>query len=669
MRELRKDETGINADLLYRVNWQQTDRGSITSQAGADLGEWLIFADKGDVGRELSVLLKDMGGRSKLIFAGDEFKRTNDGNVEINPSEPEHYMRLFNDEAIDKGYRGVVYLWGLDIDDYLLDVSNGGFNETCKNGDQRSLINNLYFLVNLVKAMSGSGGLQPPRLWIATRAARDIGDGQKLFNVGQAPLWGLASVIALEHPKLKCVRIDLDVSNGNGETDALLNEILYPVDDDTIALRNEKRYVSRLARVEPEIAKPQITFGESDNSYLITGGLGALGLKTTQWLVENGAKCVTLAGRNEPSEKALEIIKELENKGAQINVIKSDVSNYNDAVNLLNNVKLLERPLKGIIHAAGVLDDTALSGMDISRLEKVMDPKVNGAWNLHLLTKDMELDFFVCYSSAASLLGSAGQGNYAAANAFMDALISARRSSGLPGLSVNWGPWADSGMAANLEGRNRAGVDAAGIEFLLPERGFMALGNLINSGTGQAGVIPVNWSKYLKRIYGNVSPPFFKEFETTVIAEEKISTVNGKSTFINRLKDLPVDDRMDALLDYVTSQVASVLNEGVVKKLKPEQIEPRQRLFDAGMDSLMAAELKDKLEIDLNVALQPTLLFDYPTVEAVVGYLANEAIDLAFSSKDEKRIEVDDELDNATEDEIAQMLAMELMDIKTEKEG
>ncbi len=666
LRGLQKEETGINRDMFYSVDWRRSDNAP-AGQVGSDSGEWLIFADCRDVGRELSALLKAGGGGCKLISAGHEFKVTDDGNVEINPADPAHYMRLFNDDPVDTVYRGVVYLWGLDIEDYLPGSGNHGVNEARKNGDQRSLITNLQSLVNLVKAMAGSGGLQHPRLCIATRAAQDTGGGETRINAGQAPLWGLGSVIALEHPKLKCVRMDLDASGGNAESSALLNEILNPVADDAIAWRNNERYVSRLGRLEAQKVETQINFAEPDGSYLITGGLGALGLKTAQWMVEKGAQCLSLAGRNEPSDNAADIIKELEGKGARINVIKSDVSNYNDAVSLFDNIKSSALPLKGIVHAAGALDDTALSGMDRARLEKVVAPKADGAWNLHLLTADMKLDFFICYSSASALLGSAGQGNYAAANAFMDALMSVRRSSGLPGLSVNWGPWAESGMAANLDNRNRAGIDAAGIEFLVPERGFMALEHLINSGVGRAGVIPINWPKYLKRIYGNVYPPFFEEFESEVKAEDKAATSKGKSAFIDRLKDTPVDDRIDALSEYVAGQVALVLNAGAVKKLKPDQIEPRQRLFDAGMDSLMAAEFKDNIENDLGGALQPTLLFDYPTVEAVVGYLANEVIDLAFSSKDVEESKVDDKLDNASEDEIAEMLARELMDIQTEK--
>ncbi len=666
LRGLQKEETATKKDLLYSVNWIQQGMDDVDEQTASNLGDWLIFADRGEISRKLAAMLNDRGGSCRIVTAGSEFKLNDNGNVEINPDNSEDYIKLFNENPVNKGYKGVLYLWGLDIEDYLSESGNGGLNRVRKNGEQGSLMSNLQSLVNLVKAMVGSGDLQHPRLWIGTKAAQDIGVGQKLFNVGQSSLWGLASVIALEHPKLKCVRIDLDASDNNDDPDVILNEILNPAVNDSIAWRNNLRYVARLGRLEMDKNESQISFAVPDSSYLITGGLGVLGLKTAQWMVDKGAQCLILAGRNEPSDKATEIIKELEDNGTRINVIKSDVSNYNDAVNLFDNIKSSGLVLKGIVHAAGFLDDVALSNLDRNRLEKVMSPKVDGAWNMHLLTKEIKLDFFVCYSSAASLLGSAGQGNYAAANAFMDVLMRYRRSLGLEGLSVNWGPWAEGGMASNLDDRNRAGVGAAGIKFLFPEQGFFALEHLISSGTKQAGVIPIDWSKYIKRIYGNVCPPFFEEFEQSTKTEVKVAASSGKSEFFDRLKNTPVDDRIDMLSEYVTVQVATVLNDGSVKKLKPEQIEHRQRLFDAGMDSLMAAELKDNLELDLGVALQPTLLFDYPTVEAIVGYLSNEALDISFSSKEEEINVPDDNLEDTTEDEIAEMLAKELMDMNME---
>ncbi|NER24034.1 MAG: SDR family NAD(P)-dependent oxidoreductase, partial [Symploca sp. SIO1C2] len=188
-----------------------------------------------------------------------------------------------------------------------------------------------------------------------------------------------------------------------------------------------------------------------EGSYLITGGLGALGLRVAQWMVDIGAGHLVLMGRSAPSEAAQQVINQLERAGAQVVVVSGDVSKKQDVVRILAEIDSSYPPLRGVIHGAGVLDDGVLQQMSWERFTRVMAPKVEGAWHLHTLTEHLEIDFFVCFSSMASLLGSPGQGNYAAANGFMDALAHHRRAKGLAGLSINWGPWAEAGMAERLE--------------------------------------------------------------------------------------------------------------------------------------------------------------------------------------------------------------------------
>jgi myxalamid-type polyketide synthase MxaB len=190
----------------------------------------------------------------------------------------------------------------------------------------------------------------------------------------------------------------------------------------------------------------------AEGSYLITGGIGALGLKIAQELVEQGARHLVLAGRSPASAEAVAAIAPLRVAGASVQVVQADVGLAQDVTRLLD-VCNKAAPLRGVVHAAGVLDDGVLARQTAERLARVMAPKVRGAWNLHVQTQESSLDFFVCFSSVASLLGSPGQSNYAAANAFLDALVHHRRSLGLPGLSINWGPWAEAGMAAGLRSR------------------------------------------------------------------------------------------------------------------------------------------------------------------------------------------------------------------------
>ncbi|VFN06062.1 MAG: KR domain-containing protein, partial [Candidatus Kentron sp. G] len=226
----------------------------------------------------------------------------------------------------------------------------------------------------------------------------------------QAPLWGLGRVIAQEHPDLWGGLID------NPDVDNLLAEIGAgddedPEKEDQIAYRDGQRYVARLVRHEPapSDAAPALN---ADSSYLITGGLGALGLEVARWMVREGARHLVLTGRRAPSEEAQAVLRELEAAGAQVLVASADVSDYGRMADLFEELDGQTPPLKGIIHAAGLLDDGVLAQQDMDRFRRVLAPKLAGSWNLHTLTQENNLDFFVCFSSTASLLGNAGQGNY-----------------------------------------------------------------------------------------------------------------------------------------------------------------------------------------------------------------------------------------------------------------
>jgi len=349
-------------------------------------------------------------------------------------------------------------------------------------------------------------------------------------------------------------------------------------------------------------------------SYLITGGLGALGLRVAQWMIGKGARHLMLNGRSQASDAAMEAIHEMKQAGAKVLVVTADVSKQEDVSRLLDVAKTSMPPLRGIIHAAGVLDDGLLLQQDAERFRGVMAPKVDGTWNLHALSQNLSLDFFVCFSSAASLLGSPGQANYAAANSFMDALMHHRHALALPGVSINWGPWAEVGMAANKGDRNTRRLSHLGLEPIVPEQGLLLLEEFLKNGVPQVGVMPVNWAKFLQHYYHATEQTFFEH-----ISYGSEQSLRQQSQCFHQLAAAPVNERRDLLMVHICSQIAKVLGLN-----SHYQIEPRQKLFDLGLDSLMAVELKCLLESSLQCALPTTLLFDYPTVEALVDHLAEQ---------------------------------------------
>ncbi len=366
-----------------------------------------------------------------------------------------------------------------------------------------------------------------------------------------------------------------------------------------------------------------------DASYLITGGLGGLGFTVARWLVERGARHLALVGRSGPSESAQAAIQELEQAGAQVRVLQADVSQKEQVAKALAEMSQTMPPLRGVIHAAGVLDDGVLRQQDRARFANVMGPKVNGAAALHELTRGLPLDFFVLFSSASSLLGSPGQGNYAAANAFMDALAHERRARGLPALSINWGAWGEVGMAAGLGGRDQRRLAEQGLGQILPEQGVQVLAQVLQLGAAQVGVLPINWAKLTKQFSDGVVPPFLSEVAVeTPSPEAGPRAADSSRELLQRLNSATPEDRYEILLKHVQEQAARVFG------LDPAQpLDRRQGLTELGMDSLMAVELKNRLQSSLGRSLPATLAFEYPTLEALTGYLAAEVLALGVPAK------------------------------------
>jgi NADPH:quinone reductase-like Zn-dependent oxidoreductase len=362
-----------------------------------------------------------------------------------------------------------------------------------------------------------------------------------------------------------------------------------------------------------------------DATYLVTGAFGGLGLLTARWLVERGARHLMLLGRRKPRPETAALLRELEDLGAEVAAVCADVADFAAVKALLDGIDS-DRPLRGVFHAAGLLDDGVLAQQSLEKFDRVFAPKVTGSWNLHELTKDAPLDFFVLYSSTASLLGSPGQGNHAAANAFLDALAAERRRLGLPGLSINWGPWSVVGAAASLGERGERRFEEHGLGRISPEEGILILERLVLSEhPAQVGVIPVVWSRYFAKSAVSVGrvPRFLsrlaeKDAGAPTAPAGARQSAERLSVLLERA--LPAE-RVGLLERHVSLRAATVLG------LDPAQTVDRRRpLSDIGLDSLMAVELRNLLTADLGrpQALPATLIFKYPTIEALARYLLAE---------------------------------------------
>jgi acyl transferase domain-containing protein/acyl carrier protein len=435
----------------------------------------------------------------------------------------------------------------------------------------------------------------------------------------------------------------------------------FPITDVVSAFRYmaQARHIGKIVVTQPH-PQPLPEFGEGrrggviqpDATYLITGGLGGLGLLAARWLVDQGARHVALMGRNAPSDSAHEAIREMEAAGAQIFVAQGDVAHLGDTTQFLSKIVDSMPPLRGIIHTAGVNDDGVLLQQDWSRFEKVMSPKVDGTWNLHLLTLDLPLEFFISFSSIAANLGSVGQINYAAANAYLDGFAHWRRAQGLPATSINWGAWDNVGMTARLDNRDTQRHEKQGIGIIPAESGMQALGEILQRNPAQITVSPINW-----RVFES-SAPLFSE-----MTREKAAP--REPELRRKLNEAPPSKYRSILQAHIREQAMIVL--GLPSSMT---IDARQPLNELGLDSLMAVELRNALGRSVGATLPATLLFDYPVIDALADYLANDVLKLQ-SIAEKPAEEVPDakaqaaaEMNELTDEEAEALLLQELMNPK-----
>ncbi|HEV2131286.1 MAG TPA: SDR family NAD(P)-dependent oxidoreductase, partial [Longimicrobiaceae bacterium] len=585
--------------------------------AAADPRPWLIVADAQGTGARLAAALRERGDAALVVTAGSSYRRVAEESIEIDPTSRDDFDRLLTEAPA--GWRKVVYLWALDA------ALQEEMDTAELIGRQQQVIGGA---LHLVQALATAAGEAAP-LWLVTRGAQPAGRDPAPVSAAQSSLWGLGHTIALEHPELRCVRIDLDRGcSGDEEAGALLSQLLRDgVGEDQIALCGGIRRVRRLIRA-PAFDPPaaELRFAE-DASYLITGGMRGLGLRVAEWMVERGARHLILVGRRDPSPSAQDAIHRMEGAGARIHVAQGDVSCRQRLGEIIVEMEATLPPLTGVIHSAGVLDDGVLQQQSWPRFAAVMAPKVAGSWNLHSLTRHLPLDFFVLFSSGVALLGAGGQGNHAAANAFLDALAYYRRAQGLPALTLNWGAWSDVGAAADHR------LEERGAATFTPRQGLQALEWALQSpsrpqsqnGTHsrvQLAVLAVDWREFFASSRPGTEPPVLREIAKEVRAggESQPTSVQAPP-LLQQLAAAPPNRRRLLLQTHVRSLAAQVLGVGEAQRIALDQ--PLQEL---GLDSLMAVELRNKLALAVERPLSATLLFEHPTVAAIASFLDTDLL-------------------------------------------
>ena len=341
-------------------------------------------------------------------------------------------------------------------------------------------------------------------------------------------------------------------------------------------------------------------------TYLITGGMGAIGLQIAQWLVTKGVTNIVLLGRNDIKPELESSLKKIQDK-TQVKLIKADIANTDQLAQVLIQIELELPPLKGVVHCAGIISDRTIAQQDWHSFQQVLAPKVQGAWNLHHLTQKYDLENFILFSSASSLLGSAGQANYCAANAFLDTLAHARRNLGLPAIAINWCAWKNTGLAANTQ--ITKALKQQGIGSIKPNQGIEILEQLLLNAPAQIGVIPFDWDVWQQH---NSVTPYYEDLVSVPAYAE------NSSNYKQHLLAAIPKQREYLLKEQISQQLGDILG---IKDL--DKIDLASGFAELGLDSLGSVELRNKLQYSYNLKLSLTVIFDYPNITALTNYLSS----------------------------------------------
>ena len=455
----------------------------------------------------------------------------------------------------------------------------------------------------------------PPRLWIITHNGLPVTDtesGDPTIGAlkGLIRTWGYpgeAARVLAEEPDVRATLIDVDTA---ADLVAVCGvELQSAGNEDVVAWRGGRRYVERLSRVvpAPRNGAPVV---RGDGSYLVTGGLGGIGMVVAGWLVDNGAGRVVLNARSAPTPDTQKSLDDLQHR-AEVVVVRGDITEPGVAERLVSTAEETGRPLCGVIHAAGVMDDHLVANLTAENVHRIWAPKVTGALRLHEVTADHRLDWWIGFSSVSAFLGAPGQAAYASANAWLDALVAWRRAADLPGTTINWGQWADVGMGQSLR--------LAALDPITPAEGTGALAALIGGDLAQVAVARLRLDRVAATSPDILHRGYFAELlDEFEIPDHDIHPTGADQTVepVEDWSQVPAPDVLPRLEHGLRSILAHELGT------LPSLIDAERTFPELGLDSMMAMGLLKAAKRFAGIDLSPTMLWNHPTISSLAAHLA-----------------------------------------------
>lgn len=583
LTQKERDELRQIDQWLYEYVWESSSREPVQPRAG----RWLLFADR-DAAADILEEQLARGGAEETIRVSpsavfEKQSATQYGVVRGSKADLQRVLR----EAGANGIAGIAYLWGLDAPD-----------------DEHALIGAatpIISAVHLLQAISRECAANPPELVVVTRGAQSV-QSQPLDNVMQSALIGLVRVAVNEYPAVRLRAVDID--RDTATVAHLAAEILGGGVEDEVALRGPQRFVHRMVR-KPEAdlgaaTPPPIDKPFQSGTHLITGGFGGFGLKIAEWMVAQGARHLVLVGRHGASQpQAQRAIAKLRERGAEVIAVAADISKEADVANLIERIRDQLPPLRGVFHAAATLDDAPIEHIEHRQIDNAMSAKAVGAWHLHRYTLDAQLDYFVLFSSIASLLGGAGQASYAMSCMCLDALAQFRRARNLPAISINWGALAQVGMATRHADAEKH-LGRTGVGSFTPSQAVKMFARVLQWNPVALGVAMMDWKSWGATYPAWAASP---KFGALVVKQE--DAPSAQTTLLHSLAGLAQEDRVAAICTVLVAMLATIV------ETTPEEIDPDISLISLGVDSLMA--------LDLQAAIEKDFAFKISTLELMKG--------------------------------------------------
>lgn len=625
---LLKELNNNGEHMLYNVEWTEESKTDKHVQLNSN-EKMILFGNDPDVVDRFHDQLNRKGIASIRVIQGEQFVEHEDDVFYVsynNKAEIKKLLENFaNRYANDKCK--LIYL-STSRDTDLNHQSAGQLfamvEQQCRG------------LLYLVQSITELNYTQKMGIKVVTNNVHQI-DGAPT-SLYQAPLWGFTEVIRLEHTPLWDGIIDTNFLMLKDHIDDIIHEIIHGEDKQVVLRDRYKRYTPKLVRN----AKSRADKGEStiriddEASYLITGGTGTIGQIYAEYLIQKGAKNIIFLNRSEASGKLLEAINVWQEKGILVTVEKTDVSNEADVIAAVQKLKQNNMKIKGVVHAAGIIEDKMIKDQTWNSFENAFKTKVKGTFHLHHALKDESLDFFVMMSSITSVVGNMGQANYAAANYFMNCFAEYRRNLGMPAMSICWGPWEESGMATSSSAILK-NIGNKGIYGMSKELGRKMIDKVFHKNLATIVVADANWQLFSQRTGVDEVTQFLTDFITKDQAfGQQSDNASAKEDVIAALKRLGEIERTEYLLTLLHTAAARII--GFNNK---SQLSIDSSFTEQGVDSLMIFSLRNEIKVLLDLQVDISVFFNYPSLRKLNDYLLSEA--MSFEIKEESAVAASDE--------------------------